>query len=137
MIETASFQDAWLAILGRLKEEGERVGGVTDERSVGSFFGIRPREFIEVLGLQIHVIDPRGWLVRTEVYRPDLAFGIAHTLWTFSGSNDLAVIEFYNPRGREFSDDGRTLFGAPGTRIFRSTAGDQFAAAIRQLSRDP
>lgn len=44
-------------------------------------------------------------------------FMAAEPLWYMDGSDRLADIEPYNPRMREFSDDGLTLYGAYGPEI--------------------
>jgi len=136
LMEFWTFQDAWLAILRRLTTEGNLVSGVVDERSVGSSFGSGPRDFVEAVAVQARVLNPRARLFRA-AHHPDLAFSIAQTIWTLSGSDNLEPIDFYSPRGREFSDNGRSLSAAPGARIFNSRTGDQFAAAMRLLSVDP
>jgi thymidylate synthase len=90
-----------------------------------------------VLGARARITNPRARLIQSNHFVPNLTYSIANTLWTFAGSNDVEFIEFYNPDGRLFSDDGRTLSAAPGSRIFCSAAGDQFAAAVDILSKDP
>jgi len=111
------------------------VPGVVDPQSVGSSFGAGARDFVEVVGARLRVENPRARLIHATSYRPDLAFSIAQTLWTFSGSADTGFIEFYNPRGRDFSSQGR-LLSAPGPRIFGTGVGAQFSAAVKLLARD-
>ena len=48
-----------------------------------------------------------------------LAYCLGSLVWTLNGSDNLEEIAYYNPRGREFSDDGVHLSGAFGRRLFR------------------
>lgn len=80
------------------------------------------------------LISPRGMLTRDiahaslsfEMRSPVMAcrerklsytFMAAEPLWYLDGSDDLEAIAKYNPRMREFSDDGKTLYGAYGPPI--------------------
>jgi len=58
-------------------------------------------------------------------------------LWILAGRNDLALIQRFNKRMAEYSDDGRTLYGAYGYRWRRGFAIDQLKECIRQLKADP
>jgi thymidylate synthase len=52
--------------------------------------------------------------------------------WILSGRNDVESIAKYNKRIAEYSDDGRTFFGAYGPRI-----ASQLDYVIQTLARDP
>lgn len=128
--------DAWRGTLAELNSNGSRVPGVADQFSIGSSFGRHPRPTIESVGHSFCIKNPRARRIES-VSRPvNQSFAIANTLWTLTGSDDLELIEPFNPKGRSFSDDGSTLYSAPGRRIFNSTSGNQFAAAAAQLRRD-
>jgi thymidylate synthase len=104
---------------------------------VGSGFGTRERRTREILAASFSILNPRQRLIASEARPIDLGYAIANVIWTIAGSNTLREISFYNPVGERFSDDGVTLFGAPGFRIFRSAAGDQFELAAGKIERDP
>jgi thymidylate synthase len=133
----ASAQEAWQATLVRLHAAGVRQEGVTDPSSVGSSFGQKDRPTRELLAASFSIRHPRRRLF-TSVARPvDIGYAIANVVWALSGSNDLAMIGAYNPNAHRFSDDGKTLFGAPGHRIVRSPVGDQLQLAAERLRQDP
>jgi thymidylate synthase len=131
-----SAQAAWLASLARLRIFGREVRGVIDPNSVGSDFGTKDRPTRELLAASFTILNPRKRLFPSYARPIDLGFAFANVVWTLTGSNDLEMISSYNQRGRQFSDDGKTLFGAPGYRMFHSIAGDQFELARSQLRDD-
>lgn len=59
--------------------------------------------------------------------------------WYLRGTNRLDIISYYSRRYRQFSDDGMTLYGAYGRRLFTNelTGSVQWQAALRCLQRDP
>jgi thymidylate synthase len=110
---------------------------VTQPSSIGSGFGHRARGFRELTATSFVITSPRRRLTLS-AHRPiDLGYALANVLWVMCGSDSLEPIQFYNPNAAQFSDDGVSLFGAPGARIFQSIAGDQFEQAARRLQGDP
>lgn len=131
-----SAHEAWLGSLAALLYHGNDVPGVKQASSVGSGFGHGARGFRELTAVSFAIDSPRSRLTLS-AHRPiDLAFALANVLWVFSGSESLEPIEFYNPNAAKFSDDGHSLFGAPGSRVFSSAWGDQFEQAARRLQCD-
>jgi thymidylate synthase len=59
-------------------------------------------------------------------------FGLTEAAWILSGSNDAQLIGKYNSKMLEFSDDGRTLWGAYGPRLM-----GQLPHVVETLRRDP
>lgn len=135
--EYESIDAAWRAMVQSITSDGIDVAGSVDPLSVGSTFGKKPRGFRELLGSSIVVHNPRNRLTRSEVRPVHLDYLLANVVWAAIGSDELARIAFYNSRGRDFSDDCRTLAAAPGKRMFRSSNGDQFTACAALLLRDP
>jgi len=132
-----SAQEAWLGSLNVLLQRGRNVPGVTQPSSVGSSFGKGARPFRELTATSFVIAQPRRRLTLS-AHRPiDLGYALANVLWVMSGSDAVDSIRFYNPNAAEFSDDGVSLFGAQGVRIFRSNGGDQFEQAARRLETDP
>jgi thymidylate synthase len=129
-------QEAWAGALARLQSEGADTLGVEDSHSVGSNFGTRERSTREIIAASFSILNPRRRLFSSDARPIDLGYTIANVLWTLSGSKNLEMIFFYNPLGKNFSDDGVTLFGAPGYRIFQSQVGDQFELAAEKIGRD-
>lgn len=129
----AAFQDA----VGRVSTRGRQVAPIRDSSSVGSHFGQRSRTSRELLGDAFTLSDPRARIISSTARPIDLPFAVANAVWTLSGSNELEMIAFYNQRGRSFSEDGCTLAGAVGHRIFASAAGNQVSAVLDRLASDP
>lgn len=71
----------------------------------------------EIVGALLRLKNPRARLSSTETRgKPFSALG--ELLWYLTKSNDLAFIEYYIGKYREESDDGRTVYGGYGPRLF-------------------
>jgi len=67
-----------------------------------------------------------------------LSFAIGHFIWNLSGSDEIEPISFYNGRGSDFSDDGKTVYGsAYWRRISNPLEGGQLRAILEKIARDP
>lgn len=64
-------------------------------------------------------------------------FHLMESLWMLGGRNDLAFPMKFNSRFREYSDDGKTIWGAYGWRWRRFFGYDQLHAIIHELRRNP
>jgi thymidylate synthase len=71
----------------------------------------------EVFGALLQLTNPRARLGRS-IVRSRVYSAIGELIWYLSGSDALAQIQYYIERYNEFSDDGMTLSGAYGPRIF-------------------
>ncbi len=135
--EFSGVDAAWRGMVRQITSTGTSVSGSLDPLSVGSTFGTCPRTFRELIGVSLVIRNPRNRLTQSRVRRLNRGYLLANVIWAAAGSDDLAWIAFYNPRGRDFSEDHVTLPAAIGKRIFRSPQGDQFAASAALLSSDP
>lgn len=63
-------------------------------------------------------------------------FHFFEALWVLGGRNDVAMLEWFLPRMREFSDNGHTFHGAYGMRLRRPGA-DQLLAVVAELRANP
>jgi len=87
----------------------------------------------ELIGVQLELDTPRARLSRTETRgRPFSALG--EFLWYLTEDNRLDFIRPYIPAYAEDSDDGLTVHGGYGPRIFGQRGHDQLENAIRQLT---
>ena len=77
----------------------------------------------ETFGALLELTDPRSRLSRSKS-RSRVFSALGECLWYLSGSNELEHIQYYIDGYHEFSDDGKTLNGAYGARIFRSGRGE-------------
>lgn len=129
-------QAAFVSAVTRVIHFGNYVQAVKDRTSVGSQFGRTERATRELVADGFIISNPRDRIIHSSGRPLNLPFAVANVIWTLAGSNDLEMIAFYNPRGRLFSDDGCTLAGAVGHRLFASPAGNQVAAVLDRLKSD-
>lgn len=87
----------------------------------------------EILGVLIEIERPRARLSRSETRgKPFSCLG--ELLWYLTGDNRLDFIESYIPRYREESeDDGVTVYGGYGPRLFHQRGCDQVRNVIALL----
>src|SRR5216684_3838299 len=91
----------------------------------------------ELAGALLEIRKPTARLSRTES-KGTVFSCLGETLWYLARSNRLDFIEYYLPTYKEFSDDGRTVYGAYGPRLFRMRGKvDQIDSVIRLLKRKP
>lgn len=64
-------------------------------------------------------------------------FHLMEALWMLSGSNDLEYPMWFNKRFKEYSDDGRTVWGAYGWRWRRFFGYDQLNEIVEELRKNP
>lgn len=62
-------------------------------------------------------------------------FATAEAMAVVCGWDDVAWLERFNPRIKEFSDNGKTFYGSYGGRLVLE--GDQLQLAVKELKRDP
>ncbi|MBN9360690.1 MULTISPECIES: thymidylate synthase [unclassified Devosia] len=103
----------------------------------------RKGDSTEVFGALLELTDPRARLgrstTRARVFSP-----LGELFWYLSGSNALDHILYYLEGYDEFSDDGETLNGAYGRRLFsearlrgESDASDEWQRVIDTLRKRP
>lgn len=80
----------------------------------------------------ITLTNPRCPTITTLIRRANYRFGMMEAAWICSGSDDVNKVAAFNRRMREFSDDGKTLWGAYGPRVI-----GQLPHVISSLKRDP
>lgn len=91
----------------------------------------------EIVAAMLSLKEPRARFSRTES-RATLFSCLGELLWYLSGTNELSFIEYYIPKYRQWSDDGTSLNGAYGPRIFSPHGSSQFQtiADIIRTKRD-
>jgi len=91
----------------------------------------------ELCGVLLKIRNPRARLSRTET-KGFVFSSIGETLWYFARSNALEFIKYYLSNYAEFSDDGRTVYGAYGPRLFRlNRKVNQVSNVVSILRRKP
>lgn len=87
-------------------------------------------------GVLLELRNPRARLSRTETRgRPFSSLG--ELLWYLSRNNRLEFIEYYIDRYRKESEDGDTVHGGYGRRLFAHPSHDQVKTLIENLRQKP
>lgn len=87
-------------------------------------------EIKELSGVLLKLTNPLGRLSRTEG-KGKIFSCLGELLWYLSGSNQLDQIQYYIQDYHRYSDDGKTIFGAYGPKLFG--ADGQIPGVIRAL----
>jgi len=90
----------------------------------------------EIFGVLLHISNPRARLSRTEK-KGTLFSCLGELLWYLARTNDLGFISYYAPQYRNDSEDGLTIRGAYGPRLYDLRGNDQIANIIRLLRKHP
>jgi thymidylate synthase len=90
----------------------------------------------EIIGVLLQLTNPRARISRTE--KKQVLFScLGELLWYLAGSRELAFIEYYLSRYAGESDDGRTVHGAYGPRLFRMRHHNQVEQVLALLKERP
>lgn len=122
-ISGATLDDILFQVLRRIEKKGA---------------WIRPRKgrARELLGVSLALTNPRARFSRAES-RAIIFSCLGEFLWYLAGSNQLKFIQYYIRRYHEFSDDGKTLFGAYGPRLFLPRQDNSVSRLIEDLKKKP
>lgn len=86
----------------------------------------------EITGVLLKLDNPRARLSRTES-KGKLFSALGELLWYLAKTNGLAFINYYLSAYAEESDDGETVYGGYGPRLFDMRGHDQVANVISTL----
>ncbi|MFK5949481.1 MAG: thymidylate synthase [Methylococcales bacterium] len=81
-------------------------------------------EFTEIFGVLLELTNPRARISRTDS-RGIIFSCLGEFLWYMSASNELSHIQYYLPSYNKFSDNGMTLQGGYGPRLFAQLHNNQ------------
>lgn len=113
---------------------------------------VSPRGMLtkEIMPVMVEIKQPRKREILSPTRNLNYGFGVAEFLWMLRGSNSAEEIGHYNKQWLTYSDDGETLNGAYGHRIFSWPATlpredsfdsidgiDQFEEVYQKLKADP
>ena len=121
----SSADDVWM----QLAKEFQRPGVARIQSS-------RNGETKEILHVAISISDPKQrWVVSR---RPALnpAFALAEVVWIINGRRDLAFLDFWNTKYKDFVGPGPELHGAYGYRLRHHLGLDQLERAYKILCHD-
>lgn len=86
-----------------------------DAVRLGKIVSPRNSTTLELDGpVAITVHDLQNNIVTNPFRKPNYAFGLAEILQIWSGDNRVDRVGYYNKRIRDYSDDGKTFYGAYG-----------------------
>jgi thymidylate synthase len=103
-IDQPTLDDALHEVFSVLLDRGANVQGTRGEMK-------------EVTGVLMQIENPRSRLSTTET-KGKIYSAIGELLWYLSGSNKLDQIVYYLKKYEEETEDGETIYGAYGPRIF-------------------
>lgn len=86
----------------------------------------------EISGVLLKLTNPLGRLSRTEG-KGTIFSCLGELLWYLSGSNRLDQIQYYIQDYHKYSDDGKTIFGAYGPKLFGPKG--QISTIIKAIQR--
>ena len=86
----------------------------------------------ELVGTHIELLNPRARLSRTET-RGKAFSCLGELLWFLSGNNQLDFIQHYVPKYVDESEDGQTVYGGYGPRLFSTNGINQVDQVISLL----
>lgn len=98
----------------------------------GSMRSPRGRDTLELIGSHLILTNPYRNIIVIPERKLSYHFMVAEWLWMMEGSNRLDLIQPFNNRIGDFSDDGQTLTGAYGPKL-----AEQLPYVIRTLREDP
>jgi thymidylate synthase len=110
---------------------------LNDVKEKGITTSPRGRESKELIGHGYVLTNPRNRIVGMKERNLNPFYLVGNMLWVLSQSNKLDFINYYNERGSKFSDDGETLRGAYGKRIFDFDGMNQWNECYKELLIDP
>jgi thymidylate synthase len=119
-----AFDDAYQEILNDISVYGDETNP-------------RNRASKELLGYSFIVDNPRDRLIGFKARNINPYYLVGNLLWVLKQSNKLEFINYYNPKGSSFSDDGETLPAAYGKRIFDIDGMNQWNECERELKLNP
>lgn len=93
-------------------------------------------ETLELDSVLLRLSNPRARLSHTEK-KGKVFSGLGELLWYLAKSNDLKFIAYYLHRYKDDSEDGKTIYGAYGPRMFSLRGHDQIQNVVTLLTQKP
>lgn len=132
-----TFAEAYVAGVADVLHNGRVVPPTKNPSSIGSRFGAGRSGFRELSAYRFCVRRPDMCLLEMPARAMNLEYAVAQWIWVMGGSDDVAAISYYNPRGWNFTEDQQSLRGAFGYRLRRTEGIDQLERIVERLRRDP
>jgi len=124
-IKATTIDDLLHAVLSKLLKSKDRVVATKGSTT-------------EITGVLLELKNPRARLSRTQT-KGTIFSCLGELLWYLAGANDLEFIRHYISDYGKYSDDGRTLYGAYGPRLFgtKGKRHNQIANVTNLLKKKP
>ncbi len=90
----------------------------------------------EEIGALLEIKNPRARISRTE-NRGRIFSALGELLWYLAGTNELEFICYYISRYRDESEDGKTIYGGYGPRLFNTRGQNQIENVVELLKKNP
>ncbi|GAB4049446.1 thymidylate synthase [Spirosoma litoris] len=128
-ISAQTIDDLMYSVLGKLLE---REANIFSSRSKGMNSTSELGPSSEIIGALLNLKDPRQRLSRDET-KGTVFSALGELLWYLSRSNNLDFISYYIKRYKSESEDGKTIFGGYGPRLFDLRGLNQIDNILRLL----
>jgi thymidylate synthase len=122
-LRAESLDDLLFRTFSKLIAHGERISPTKGAAS-------------EIVGAYLKLTRPRARLSRSDT-KSTLFSCLGEFLWYLAASDKLSFIKYYIPEYTKFSDDGLTIFGAYGPRLFVKHGRGQVENVTAILKRNP
>lgn len=113
------------------------VDSLRDALAHGQPVETRGTRTLELRNRLIVLERPRERCIVTPGRSNNIFATIAETMWVLAGRNDLAFLDHYLPRAKDFSDDGLTWRAGYGPRLRNWHGVDQLGETLRLLQDEP
>lgn len=118
-LSTKYARDIYIPELQTILQHGEEVE-------------VRGRYTKELLNFATEIYQPQHHCILIPSRRWNPWIAMSEALWILAGRNDVVALKPYNSHISDYSDDGVSLYGAYGARIY-----DQIDNVIERLQKDP
>lgn len=132
-ISAQTIDDLMHSVLGHLLERKPNIYS-SRSKGVNSTNGLGPSS--EIIGALLNLKDPRQRLSRDET-KGTVFSALGELLWYLSRSNNLDFITYYIKKYNDETEDGKTIFGGYGPRLFDLRGIDQINNILRLLMEKP
>lgn len=116
--------EVWVKAVNMLLKQKDTIEGRTGET-------------FEILHSFISIEEPRQRWVYDRIPPLSIGFALAELVWIMNGENRSDVINFWNPKLKEFAGNGNFYHGAYGKRIRSHYGFDQLEKAYYALHNTP
>jgi thymidylate synthase len=136
MIRSNSVKEIWETSIENVLMNGSNTEKCLDCNSIGSYFGLKSRFTKELLGTTLMLSNPRNRVLWSglNLRKINYSYLFANFLFLFSKDKTIDFIEFYNSKGKLFTDDGKTLNAPLGYRILNDF--NQIKQIAKLFNRD-